>query len=519
MTRIINPKTVGDIARLQAEMRPDKTALVFEGNRTNYADLDTYANRAANALLEAGLRKNQRVCYIGKNTDTYFEILLGLSKAGGVLCPLNWRLAEPEIIYIIKDTLAGILFLGPEFMDLEPALRAAIPNLTLIPLSNYAQWRDTGKDNDPRVPTAPEDDVLQLYTSGTTGHPKGVRMSNRSLLSTRARDLSAQAPIWNQWSSEDVGLVAMPCFHIGGTGFGLTILYAGASGVIMPQFNAHEILDIMNTHKITKQFIVPSALKIILDNPACAQTDFSHLKYIQYGASPIPLDLMQRCIDTFGCGFVQKYGMTETCGTCVALGPEDHTLPPNPKMGSVGKPLIGVQLKIIDDHNRGLPAGETGEIAILSQSNMSGYWNNPDATQKTFTEDGWLKTGDAGYLDVDGYLFIQDRIKDMIISGGENIYPAEVENALCTHPAIEDVAVIGVPDKKWGEAVKAILVFKDGETLTEDAVIAYTKSRIAGYKCPKSISIISELPRNASGKVLKRELRAPYWADQERAVN
>ena len=228
---------------------------------------------------------------------------------------------------------------------------------------------------------------------------------------------------------------------------------------------------------------------------------------------------MREAMDVIGCGFVQMYGMTETSGTIVALDPEDHVPEGSPKMRSVGKPLHGVEIKIIDEDGADLPVGTVGEIATRSSKNMSRYWNNPEATAETIDEDGWLRTGDAGYLDEDGYLYIHDRVKDMIISGGENIYPAEVENALYSHPDIGDVAVIGVPDQKWGEAVKACVVVKDGKALSEADVIAHARTQIAGYKCPKSVDFIAALPRNPSGKILRRELRAPYWDGKDKAVN
>jgi long-chain acyl-CoA synthetase len=247
--------------------------------------------------------------------------------------------------------------------------------------------------------------------------------------------------------------------------------------------------------------------------------DFSRLKHILYGASPIPLDLLRECMDVFGCGFVQQYGMTETCGTIVYLPPDDHDPGGSPRMRAAGVAMPGVELKIVGSEGEQLAAHQVGEVATRSASNMVGYWRLPDATAKTVDADGWLFTGDAGYLDVDGYLFIQDRVKDMIISGAENIYPAEVENAIYGHPAVSEVAVVGVPDAKWGEAVKAFVVLKDGASASADEVIVFAKGRIAGFKVPKSVDFVDALPKNPTGKVLRRELRAPYWAGRERQVN
>jgi acyl-CoA synthetase (AMP-forming)/AMP-acid ligase II len=243
------------------------------------------------------------------------------------------------------------------------------------------------------------------------------------------------------------------------------------------------------------------------------------MKYMLYGASPIPLDLLKECMAVFGCQFVQLYGMTETCGTVVVLEPEDHNPEGSPRMRSAGRPMHGVELAILDPEGQRVGVGNVGEIAIRSEANMTGYWKQPEATARTIAADGWLRTGDAGYLDADGFLYIHDRIKDMIISGGENIYPAEVENAIFGHPEVADVAVIGVPDAKWGESVKAMVVRAPDSTLSEAQIIAWARQRIAGYKAPRSVDFIEALPRNASGKILRRSLREPYWQALDRQVS
>jgi fatty-acyl-CoA synthase len=327
-----------------------------------------------------------------------------------------------------------------------------------------------------------------------------------------------QRPDWNIWTGDDVSLVAMPIFHIGGSGWGLLGFYHGAKGVVAREFDPTRVLDFIERSGITKLFMVPAAMQFVVRQPRAREVDFSRLKYMFYGASPIPAALLKECIDVFGCGFVQVYGMTETTGSIVALPPEDHVAG-SERMRSAGKALPGVELAILDANGKPLQPGEVGEIATRSGFNMAGYWNLPEATARTIGRDGWLRTGDAGYLDRDGYLYIHDRIKDMIISGGENIYPAEVESAICDHPDIAEVAVIGVPDDQWGEAVKAIVVLKQGREATAADIINFVKQRIAGYKTPKSVEFVSALPRNASGKILRRHLRDPYWAGKDRQVN
>jgi long-chain acyl-CoA synthetase len=324
---------------------------------------------------------------------------------------------------------------------------------------------------------------------------------------------------WNRWTTDDVSLVAMPVSHIGGTGWGVMGLYNGAKGVVAREFDPNAVLDFIERDRISKIFMVPAAMQIVLRNPRAREVDYSRVKYVLYGASPIPLDLLKEAMEVFGCGFVQMYGMTETSGTIVALPPEDHLAEGGPRMRSAGKALPGVELAILDEEGRRLPPHEVGEIAIRSAANMIGYWNLPEATARTIDTEGWLRSGDAGYLDEDGYLFIHDRVKDMIISGGENVYPAEVENAVYGHPDVAEVAVIGVPDAKWGEAVKAVVVRKPGHEPTPEEIIAWARQRIAGFKAPKSVDFIDALPRNASGKILRRELREPYWSGAERRVN
>jgi acyl-CoA synthetase (AMP-forming)/AMP-acid ligase II len=264
--------------------------------------------------------------------------------------------------------------------------------------------------------------------------------------------------------------------------------------------------------------MVPAAMQFIVRQPRAREMDFSRLRYILYGASPIPAALLKECIEVFGCGFVQMYGMTETTGTIAVLAPEDHVVGRD-CMRSAGKPMPGVEIVILDVNGNQLRTGEVGEIATRSASNMVGYWKLPEATMHTLDANNWLRTGDAGYMDKDGYLYIHDRIKDVIISGGENIYPAEIESAICDHPDVAEAAVVGVPDEIWGEAVKAIVVMKPGKSITSAGLMAFTRERIAGFKTPKSIDFISALPRNASGKILRRQLRAPYWEGRERLVN
>jgi acyl-CoA synthetase (AMP-forming)/AMP-acid ligase II len=527
MSASTDPANLADMVRMRAKARGKAIAFEFEGHKTSFAEFDVRTNRVANALKALGVKPGERIAYLGKNSDAYFELLLGAMKAGVVMAPVNWRLAGPEIAFIVSDCKAPVLFVGPEFVEQVASIKAKLSDVrTLIATEGsappgwlgYAAWRDAQSGDDPNVAISPRDIAIQLYTSGTTGKPKGAMLSHANFLNLVQTGTEAEKPDWNKWTGDDVSLVAMPIFHIGGSGWGVMGLYHGAKGVIAREFDPTKVLDFFEQSGITKLFMVPAAMQFVVRQPRAREVDFSRLKYMLYGASPIPAALLKECIDVFGCGFVQMYGMTETTGTIVALPPEDH-VEGLERMRSAGKAMPGVELAILDGDGNRLPPGEVGEIATRSGSNMAGYWNLPEATAKTLGSDGWLRTGDAGYMDKDGYLYIHDRIKDMIISGGENIYPAEVESAICDHPDVAEVAVVGVPDDKWGEAVKAIVVMKPGRKATPTDIIGFTRERIAGFKTPKSVDFIEALPRNASGKILRRHLRDPFWAGKDRQVN
>ncbi len=517
-------QTLGDIARVHASVRPDAVALKFEDRTTTYKMLDSHTNRVAHALQAAGVSQDDRIGYLAKNTDYFFEILVGGAKMGAVTLPIGWRLAAPEIAYLLENGEVSILFVGAEFGDLaRQAIEITGRPVRVIELESgspggYAAWRDSQNEADPGIAISSADTALQLYTSGTTGRPKGVMLTNRNLLEMWIRAGQAGIECYN-WEQDDVCLVAMPLAHIGGTGWGVVGLLNGAGLVILREFNPPTVLGLIEPERITKLFMVPAALNFVIQMPGARDVNYSRLKLIFYGASPIPIDLLRQCMDVFGCGFCQQYGMTEACGTIVYLPPEDHDPNGNRRMKSAGRAMPGIEIKIIDKDGNTLPPETVGEVATRSTSNMAGYWKNEGATRETLDAAGWLRTGDAGYLDENGYLYIHDRVKDMIISGAENIYPAEVEGAMFGHPAIADVAIIGVPDDKWGEAVKAVVVLKPGAEASEAELLAFTRSRIAAFKVPKSVDFVDVLPRNASGKVLKRVLREPYWAGKDRNVN
>ncbi len=523
--------TLADVPRHHARARPDAAAVVFEGRTVTYGEWGSRCLRVANALAAEGVRPGARIAILDKSSDAYFEVLFGAAVAGAVTVGLNWRLAAPEIRYILDDSGAEALFVGADCFALAEEVTAGREPLhRIVALSGerrdwpaYSNWRDAAPATDPALPIDPRAPVLQMYTSGTTGHPKGVQLSHSSLYALdrhRAQHPESSGGMeWNDWGPQDVSLVTMPTFHISGTGWGIVGLYNGAKNIVLAQFDPAEVLATIERHRVTKIVLVPAAIHQLLLHPKCRETDFSSIRYLLYGASPIPLDLLNRAVETFRCGFIQLYGMTETCGAVTFLPAEDHEAGGNRRMRSAGRPIAGVGIAIRDETGRELGPGEVGEICIRSPTTMLGYWNLPEDTRKTIGPEGWVRSGDAGYLDDDGYLYIHDRVKDMIVTGGENVYPAEVENAIFGHPGVADVAVIGVPDDKWGEAVKAVVVAKPGTQPEASDILAHARKRIAGYKVPKSVDFVDVLPRNASGKVLKRDLRKPYWAGRERQVN
>jgi acyl-CoA synthetase (AMP-forming)/AMP-acid ligase II len=518
MRDIADLLTFDDFITHWAAERPDRPALREEDRAYSYAQLEQYTAQIVAYLTAAGLKKGDRIAWIGKNSDLYFLLFYGAARMGVVMVPVGWRLAPAEWAFIVNDTQARLLFTGPGFDQVGASLSSQLQHVENIIPADEARAGIAKAERIDFTPSGPNDAVLQLYTSGTTGNPKGAVLSNHNLFGLRKNANDAELA-YTKWDDDEVVLIAMPCAHIGGTGLGIMAVGSGLPGYILSEFTPDGFFDAVEQAGVTRLFIVPAALHILLQHPRCASVDFSRLKYILYGAAPIPLELLRQCIQMFKCEFMQAYGMTETTGTICMLPPEDHDPAGNARMRSAGKPLPGVELKIIGADGEQVPVGEVGEVWTKSSNNMIGYWNLPDATEKTMVDGGWVKTGDAGYLDEDGYLFIHDRVKDMIISGGENVYPAEVESAIYGHPDVLEVAVIGVPDEKWGEAVKAVCVPKAGATIDPDSVIGWARERIAGFKVPRTVDIIAALPRNASGKILRKDLRAPYWVGYDRQVN
>jgi fatty-acyl-CoA synthase len=514
-----NLLTLDDILAHWTAEQPDAPAIEGGGLAFTYGEVDHLSRQIIALLAARGIGAGDRVAFLGKNAASYGLLYCACARAGIVIAPIGWRLAAREIAYILGDTESKLLVAAPDFMELAAAAMAelASPPELIGDAAMLAEARACERAL--FTPCGADDPILQLYTSGTTGHPKGVLLSNANLTRLRVEGIAAGLTYYTDYRAGDCMMVAMPIAHIGGTGTFSLALLAGIRCRFEAEFTPAGVLAAIEAGA-THMFLVPAALQMVIQHPLAASTDFSNLRYLIYGAAPMPLELLKQAVQTMpNTQFLQAYGMTETTGTVSILPPEDHSLEGNERMRSAGKALPGVAIEVRGPDNLEVPRGEIGEVCIRSPSNTAGYWKLPEATAKTIDADGWLHTGDAGVMDADGYVYIQDRIKDMIISGGENVYPAEVESAIYGHPAIAEVAVIGVPSAKWGEEVKACVVAKPGHEVDEADVIAWARERIAAFKAPKSVDVIPLMPRNASGKILRRELRAPYWEGQERQVS
>jgi acyl-CoA synthetase (AMP-forming)/AMP-acid ligase II len=497
---------------------------VFEGRSWTNQEYQSRVHRLANALLAGGLQRKARVAILAQNCSEYIEFFGAAEVTGLIAVNLNWRLALPELVPILRDCRPEVLLFEAQFADQAKALRDELQGeQRLIAIrgpiegaEDYESLLLAASDEAPALRSQPDDTAYLIYTSGTTGKPKGVMIGHQALLeSARCVALDGGA------RPTDRMLIVMPMFHIGGRIEQLAFSVLGATIYLHRAFDPAAVLACMEEERITAAHLAPAMVHALLDSPALEGRRLESLRLVQYASAPMNVTLLRRAIERFGNIFMQIYGMTE-CIVGTVLHPHQHVLdgPEEEvrRLASAGQPFYGVDIRVLRPNGSECGPDEVGEVVIRSPGLMQGYWNNT-ALHAEVVRDGWMYTADMGFMDREGFLFIADRKKDMIISGGENIYSREVEEALLTHPAIDLVAVVGVPDPKWGEAVKACVVLKPGAAVTAEALIEHTRTRIASYKKPKSIDFLPELPRLFNGKIDKKALRAPYWAEQGRGVS
>ncbi len=506
---ILNPAVVADLIRERTAASPDRTGLIFEGRAFTYAEMNARANRAAAALQSLGLGPGDRIAWLARNVASFWDALFGAAKIGAVMTPINWRLAPPEVVQILNDAQAKLFVGEAMFIDALKAVETYAPPQTFLLEAGgddcFDRLVDSMEDAEPDYSPASEDPVVQLYTSGTTGLPKGVVLPNRCYEEVGRAGIEDGIIIPK--TDDEAMLHALPHFHIAGVNFGLMGVARSMPVIQLRQFDPAAIVKEAQGDRPLCSFLVPAMIMMILEASKQMQAPLKQYVSISYGAAPMPEALLDAAMAAMpDAEFTQFYGMTETTGGVTVLRHDDHESGKKQRV-SAGKPLPGCAVRICDPvTGADLPQGETGEVVAKSGFTMDGYWNRPEATAEILKDD-WYWSGDAGYLDENGFLYVVDRIKDMIISGGENIYPAELENLLAAHPAIVDAAVVGAPDERWGEVVKVFAVKRPGADLDEAGVVDYLTGKVATFKLPKYVEFIDALPRNPSGKVLKTELR------------
>ena len=507
MDRLAACQRIDELLDHHAQERPNQVALQSDAVVVTYGQLLFRVARLAAQLVEEGLNPGDRFAVLSKNDVAFCELMMAASRIGAVLVPLNFRLAQPEIEFILRDSGSRLLFAGTEFAATARLVQqrcAACEAVVAISADGlYGGWIKTAERYQAAV-RARDTVLFQMYTSGTTGNPKGVLLSQHNVLVMMGNGCRELGP----FEESSRSLVCMPLFHVAGNSWLFFALAAGCSSELVVNIDPVAILDQIEKSKITCTLLVPTVIQMITAAAEARGLTVRGLKTIAFGASPMPAELLKRARRVFPeTDFIHVYGMTEA--TCMFVSLDPAELRANRRLESCGKPFPDAEIMIVDANGDDVPAGVVGEIICRTPQLMVGYWNRPEATAAAI-RDGWYHTGDAGYVDEEGFLYIRDRIKDMLITGGENVYPAEVENAVLAHQGIADVAVIGVPDEKWGESVLAVIVPKEGATVRDEEIRSVVRERLAGFKVPRRIERVSALPRNGSGKVTKDALRKRF---------
>lgn len=516
------PRFLDDRLAYWAQTKPDATAMSYLSRTWTWAQFNDRVRRLAGALAERGIGRGDVVAFLDKNHPACIETTLAAASLGAATAIINFRLAGDETDYVVNDCGAKLIIVGAELKGGIDKIRDRLTNvehvIALTPEGSdgdeYEAMLATAPPHGRGADVSPGDVCVIMYSSGTTGNPKGIRLTQANLL---AHTINAGT---FEFESDDINMVAMPLFHVGGSSYAQFGLHAGIQSIVTREVDGASLAGALFAGA-TRTFLVPAVLAKVMEMGPDAIKLFNQLRTFVYGASPMPPALLRTALQEFpNTEFVQVYGLTEVCGAVTQLSPEAHRDDTRPeRLTSAGQPAREVEVRVVNpDTLEDVGEGEPGELWFRTPQLMEGYHNKPDATREVITEDGWFRTGDIGRIDDGGFVFVEDRLKDMIISGGENIYSVEVERALTDHPAVMDAAVFGVPDEKWGESVKAVVELSGGQEASPEELIAWCKGKLAGYKCPRSVEIMAELPRNPTGKLLKKDLRKPYWENRDRAI-
>ncbi len=526
--------------RRTLQLYPEKIAALEGAQSWTYREFDNRVKKLANALLGLGMSKGDQVSLLMLNGHRYLETYYGVMRAGMRVVPINIRLAGPEVAYILQDSESKAFIVDDAFAPMAAALKNASPHLKHFihagsnlkvedpeMFVSYETLLEQASDqfDDEAIALQDEDLAGIFYTGGTTAKSKGVMLNHRNLVTNAYHLLLGNMNPADGivYSRDAVYLHAAPMFHLADTAVTFALTAAGGTHSFIPFFDPKAVLATIQAHKVTNVTLVPTMINMLINLPGIDDYDLSSLKYIGYGASPIAPDLLKRAMHTFkGVRFAQGYGQTEAAPMVSTLGTTDHVAEGDEKqmrrLASAGRAIMGIELKIMDSDDKELPFGSVGEIVTRGPNVMVGYWKLPNETADAL-RNGWLHTGDLGYMDEDGYIFLVDRRKDMIVSGGENVFSVEVENVLYQHPAVLETAVIGIPSPKWGEAVHAVVVLKPGQQASEEEIIEFCRQEIAGYKVPRSVEFADALPKSGAGKILKRNLRDKFWEGASRNIN
>lgn len=501
-------RSVSEILARPCALLPNKPALLDAGISWSWSEVATHVAQDACALQSLGISAGDRVAVLSRNSARYFELYFSIPSAGGVIVPLNHRLAEPELAYCLEDSGSTLILADADHFEMAARLSDRYVAAKLSESAICIDDWHTDSAAPAQAPLVHEDDLFGIfYTGGTTGRPKGVMLSHRNICEGAINVVIAMG-----YREDDIYLHAGPMFHLADGCGSFATTWLGATQVFIPGFSPEGLLDVVEANGVTTMTLVPTMYAMLLESAAFSPRRLETLRRVFYSASPMPPGLLERVIDAFDCEIGQGYGMTETSARLTALSPEEHQRFSRPnastieraRLASAGRPIVGTEVRVVDASGRTCPPGEVGEIVARGPNVMLGYWGSDDSD---VLRGGWMHTGDLAFTDDDGYVFIVDRSKDMIISGGENVYSVEVESALYSHPAVLEAAVIGVPDAKWGERVHAVVVLRNGLQVSETELMSHCREQIAGYKIPRSIEFRDSLPKSGAGKTLKRELR------------